>query len=228
MAPATTDTRPWRLALLVAGLVAALLVPFLLYGTAIERWTGRFAETGAAHPVATATVLGALLAGDILLPTPSSLASTACGHCLGFARGTLVSWTGMTVSALLGYLLGRSAAGLAARRLPARERQTLRRLHSRWGIWMLAAVRPVPVLAEASMLFAGLARLPWRPAVAPVLAANLGVSAAYAAIGAFARGPHATLLAFTCAALLSGLVLLASPRRAAPRVSRRTPEGPAP
>ena len=228
MEPAATLARPWHLARLVAGLVAVLLVPFLLFGTAIEHWTGRFVETGAAHPVAAATVLGALLAGDILLPTPSSLVSTACGHCLGFARGTLVSWTGMTVSALLGYLLGRSAASLAARRLPSRERQTLLRLHSRWGIWMLAAVRPVPVLAEGSTLFAGLARLPWRAAVAPVLAANLGVSAVYAAIGAFARGPHATLLAFAGAALLSGLVLLASPGRAAPRVARRTTESPAP
>jgi len=41
-----------------------------------------------------------------------------------------------------------------------------------------------------------------------VLAANLGVSAVYAAIGALAHGSHATLAAFAGAALLSGLVLL--------------------
>ena len=207
---------PWRLVL--AGLLVALavLVPFVLFGASIEAWTGRFIDDHAAHPGVLAAVLGGLLAGDILLPVPSSLISTACGRCLGFARGTLVSFAGMGVSAVLGYGIGFSAAGFAARRLRADERRTLLRLHSRWGVWMLAALRPVPVLAEAAVLFAGLSRLPWKGALAPVLAANLAVSAVYAAIGAFARGPHATLLAFAGAALLSGLVLLGFRRRVEP------------
>ncbi len=199
---------PWRLLLLAAGLGAAILLPFLVFGAAIERWFEGFAAAGAGHPAATAAVLGGLLAGDIVLPTPSSLVSTACGRCLGFARGTLVSFGGMTVSAVLGYLLGASVAGFAERRLTARDLRTLRRLHGRWGVWMLAAVRPVPVLAEAAVLFAGLSRLPWRGALAPVLAANLAVSAVYAAIGALACGAGATLPALAGAALLSGLVML--------------------
>ncbi len=214
MEPTAPHAPPWRLLLLAAGLIAVILVPFLVWGAAIERWTERFVATGAGHPAATAAVLGGLLAGDIVLPIPSSLVSTACGRCLGFARGTLASFAGMSVSVVIGYGVGFSAAGYAARRLRADERRTLLRLHSRWGVWMLAALRPVPVLAEAAVLFAGLSRLPWKGFLAPVLAANLAVSAVYAAIGAFARGPHATLLAFAGAALLSGLVMLGFRRRA--------------
>lgn len=208
MEPNTRQTPPWRLILLTAILFAAIIIPFLLFGDDIERWTEGVVATGADHPAATATILGGLLAGDIILPTPSSLVSTACGRCLGFLRGTLVSFAGMTISAVIGYALGFWASDFTARRLREHERRLLQRLHSRWGVWMLAAVRPVPVLAETAVLFAGIARLPWKGAVVPVLAANLGVSAVYAAIGALARGPHATLAAFAGAALLSGLVML--------------------
>ncbi len=200
--------RSWRLALVSTAVLAVILVPYFLFGGAIDRWTADFVARSAAHPWRVAAVLGGLLAGDIILPVPSSLVSTACGHLLGFARGTLVSFAGMTVSAAGGYLLGRRAAGFAERRLPARDRARLVRLHGRWGVWMLAAVRPVPVLAEASILFAGLARLPWRRALPLVLAANLGVSAVYGAIGAWTRGEDAFLLAFLAAAGLSGLAML--------------------
>ncbi|NLF21665.1 MAG: VTT domain-containing protein [Lentisphaerae bacterium] len=219
---------PWRLVL--AGLLVALavLVPFVLFGASIEAWTGRFIDDHAAHPGVLAAVLGGLLAGDILLPVPSSLISTACGRCLGFLTGTLVSCAGMTVSAGLGYLAGWSASPLARRVLHPREAATLASLHGRWGIGMLAAVRPVPVLAEASVVFAGLSRLPWRRALPRVLLANLVVSACYAAIGALARGRHATLLAFAAAALLSGLLMCgmrgcAPPRHRAAHASRQGP-----
>ncbi len=208
--PESIHTRtPWRLIGLGILLVLAIVVPFAIFGGKIERWTDQFLETSAGHPRAVAAVLGGLLAGDILLPVPSSLVSTACGRSLGFVGGTLVSFAGMTVSAVLGYLLGWSASGLARRGLRASDLETLALLHGRWGVWMLAAVRPVPVLAEASVLFAGLARLPWPRALPLVVIANLAVSAVYGAIGALARGRHATLLAFIGAAALSGLAMLA-------------------
>ena len=204
----TPSSTPWRLIILAAAAIAAILIPFFFFGVSIERWTARFIEAGSNRPATVATVLGGLLAADIVLPVPSSLVSTACGRALGFVRGTLVSFAGMTISAVLGYLLGWSAAGLARRRLHPGDLRTLTRLHSRWGLWMVAAVRPVPVLAEASVLFAGLARLPWRQTLPLLLAANLAVSAVYGAIGALADGAHATLLAFLGAAALSGIAML--------------------
>ncbi len=199
---------PWRLAALTALLLALIVVPFLLWGARIEQWTAAFVARGAARPWLTAVVLGGLLAVDVLAPVPSSLVSTACGAVLGFRGGLLTSFAGMTVSAAVGYLLGRAAAGVACRGLGVREAAALLRLRQRWGVWMLAAARPVPVLAEASLIFAGLAGMDWRGALPVLLVANLGVSAVYAAVGAFAAGRDATILAFVVAALLSALAML--------------------
>ncbi len=205
---------PWRLIIAAIVVICAILIPFFLYGDAIEEWTESFIAGNSEHKVLIAAVLGGLLIGDIVLPVPSSLISTACGRYLGFGLGTLVSFVAMTITAILGYLLGLTASKWAQRNLSVGERATLERLHSRWGVWSLAAVRPVPVLAEASVIFAGMSGVPWRGALPLVVLANLAVSACYAAIGALARGRYATLLAFAGAALLSGLAMLLFRRRA--------------
>lgn len=207
------NRKPWRLILLGVGVGLLIIVPFLMFGGPVERWTGQFIRRSAGHRGLAALVLGGLLAGDILMPVPSSLISTACGSFLGFAAGTLVSFAGMTVSAVAGYILGRMASGMARRMLHDSELELLSRLHGRRGVWMLAVVRPVPVLAEASILFAGLSRLPWRGALPPVLLANLAVATVYGAIGAWAAGRDATLLAFAAAGALSGLAMLIARRK---------------
>jgi len=68
------------------------------------------------------------------------------------------------------------------------------------------------VLAEASVVFAGLTRLPLRQAAPVLLLANLGISAAYAAIGAWAAQTNAFLLAFLGAVLLPGIGMLLAHR----------------
>ncbi len=199
--------KPWRLLTLAILLVALVIVPFLIFGEAIDSRIANFIERGRAHPWSAALVLGGLLAVDVLAPIPSSLVSTACGALLGFWCGLLTSFAGMTISVLLGLLLGRLAAPVAQRALRPSEVATLRRMHNRWGLWMLAAARPVPVLAEASVLFAGLARFSWSGALPLLLLGNLAVSAVYAACGALASEHDATLLSFVAAALLSGVAL---------------------
>lgn len=211
--PATTGRdaarppRPWRLPALALALLALIVVPFLVFGAAIDAWSADFIARGRANPWQTALVLGGLLAVDVLAPTPSSLVSTACGALLGFWGGLLASFAGMTLSVALGLLLGRLAAPAARRALGPREQALLLRMQNRWGLWMLAAARPVPVLAEASVLFAGLAKFPWRGALPALLLGNLAVSAVYAACGALASAHRATPLAFAAAALLSGVAL---------------------
>ncbi|MDD5708048.1 MAG: VTT domain-containing protein [Kiritimatiellae bacterium] len=207
---ATNDRRvPWRLLSLALLLMAAILVPFVLWGTRIEDWAQTTIARGAATPWRTAAILCGLLAVDVVAPVPSSLISTACGAVLGFWGGLLASFAGMTLSVFSGLALGRGAACAARRGLGEREAAMLQRLRSRWGVWMLAAVRPVPVLAEASVIFAGVTRIPWREAAPMLLLANLAVSAVYAAIGAMAAHAQATLLAFLAAGVLSGAAMLA-------------------
>ncbi|HEU0012638.1 MAG TPA: VTT domain-containing protein [Longimicrobium sp.] len=208
-----------RWAALVAAVLAMVLLPFLLFGARMEAWTAELFRGHAARPLV-ALLIAALLAGDVLLPVPSSLVGTAAGYSLGFAAGTLTAAVGMTIGSLVAYALGRRSGQAAARRLVgARETERLRELWARAGDWAVVVARPVPVLAEASAVFAGIGGMPLPRFLALSALANLGISAAYAAVGRFSARADSFLLAFAGAVLLPGAVLLlarlARPRRPA-------------
>jgi len=193
--------------LAVAGL-AAILVPFAIWEGPITAWTQDFAADPG-NRASAALVLGGLLASDVLLPVPSSLVSTACGYLLGFLPGMLVSWVGMTLGAVVGYAVGARPAAAVARRLVGEDQiARAREAEERWGAWTLIVSRSVPVLAEASVVFAGMTAMPFGRFLGVTAAANLGVSAAYAWVGSQALEADAFLWAFAGAVLLPGLAML--------------------
>ena len=195
--------------LLVVILLAIVLVPFFVAGGAIESWTKDFIDTAGEHPWLCAAVLGGLLASDILLPIPSSIVSTACGLLLGAAMGTSVSLLGMTISCILGYWLGRGCGrALATRLVSADDLDSFQSVHARFEDWAVVISRPVPVLAEVSVLFAGLSRMPAPRFFLLSTLANLGVSLGYALVGAYASSANAFFVAFVGAMLLPGLAML--------------------
>ena len=186
-------------------MLAAILIPFFLWEEPILAWfeTWRTATPSAA----VAALLAALLAADILLPVPSSLVSTAAGALLGFVPGALVSWAGMTAGSLIGYALGRGAAS-SARWLPGADRARLEHARARYCDWVVIVFRSVPVLAEASAVFAGASGMARGRFLTLAALANLGISLAYAGAGAFAAGRESFLLAFAAAVALPGLAML--------------------
>lgn len=204
---------PYKTLALLACVLAAILVPFFLFGARIDAWTDALLRRAGERPWAAAALLTALLASDIVLPVPSSLASTACGLVLGFAGGALASFVGMGLSAAAGYALGRCAAPAARRLIGAGEAAALEAFHRRHGVWMLLALRPVPVLAEASVVFSGLVRQPLPGAAAAAALGNAGCSLVYAGVGAWGRLSDSFLPAFGASVALSGLALLALRRR---------------
>lgn len=169
---------------ILMGLVAALiLIPFAIWQEPIESWTRQALDSGPSRLGVFALVAG-LLALDVVLPVPSSLVSTAAGALLGFTGGLAASLTGMTAGCLAGYLIGARAG--ATRLLKPDDLERLRAAQRRYGDWLLILFRPVPVLAEASVIFAGLGSIPGRRFFWLTLLSNLGISAVYAAGGAFA------------------------------------------
>jgi uncharacterized membrane protein YdjX (TVP38/TMEM64 family) len=209
-----------KLALLAAVLLALILVPFALFEGAFERLGEQIVSGGLPQGLA-ALAVGGFLALDIFLPVPSSLVSTAAGALFGFTRGLLVIWAGMTAGCVLGYAVGVRAEGLA-RRLAGDD--GLRRaadVAARHGDWGLAAARAVPVLAEATVVLAGLVRSPFSRFFGITTLANLGISAAYAAIGAFSMNVGSFLLTFAGAIALPGLAMLAARRWAPPAPANR-------
>ena len=202
--------RTTLLALLVLVLIG---VSFWLYGPAIDAWTDRTIDLAEEYPWQAAGWLTALLASDILLPVPSSLASVACGLALGFWGGLAASFLGMTISTILGYLLGVAASGKATRWLGEREKTMMAAFYDRYGLWMLLALRPVPMLAETSVLFSGVARQPFLHVIGVASLGNLTVSAVYAAIGTWGKVTDSFFPAFGAAILVSGLLMLMCKKR---------------
>ena len=193
---------------LVVILLAIVLVPFFLVGSEIESWTQAFIDKAAARPWVCMAVLGGLLASDILLPIPSSIVSTACGLLLGAALGTAVSFLGMTISCVLGYWLGRGCGRtLAVRLVSSDDLDRFQAVHARFEDWAVVISRPIPVLAEVSVLFAGLSRMPASRFFVLSTLANLGVSLGYALVGAYASNANAFFVAFSGAMLLPGLAM---------------------
>jgi len=200
--------RGLRWALLWLILLAALLAPFLLWEDRLSELAGRLAAASRPAWLAS-TLLAGLLALDVLLPVPSSVVSTALGALLGFWKGAAVCWCGMTAGCLLGYALGSRAARRAARSLVGeRELERVSRASERFGPWMILLFRAVPVLAEASVIFAGIAGMAPARFLLVALSSNLGISLAYAGVGAFSARVESFLLAFAGSLLAPLLALI--------------------
>lgn len=161
-------------------LLGLILIPFFLFGAALE---ARTAVLAASAQGAIAYGGAALLALDIVLPVPSSLLATAIGAALGPWLGTLVNAAGLTLGCAAGLLLGRAGSPLARRILGHGLFQRFAAASARHGIAVILICRAVPVLGEASIVAAGAGRTPFAPALAAAAAANLVIGAVYAFAG---------------------------------------------
>ncbi|MGN0856925.1 MAG: VTT domain-containing protein [Candidatus Spyradenecus sp.] len=203
-----------RTGALLVGVCVVIIVPFILWEEPIEAFFQDFgALEGQARWLSAAILFGAL-ALDIFLPVPSSLVSTLFGMLLGVGWGWLGSFLAMNVSAAIGYWLGARGSALARRALGEAESALLTEFFARRGPMALVALRAVPVLAEASCLFAGMARAPVGKSALALLLGNAAVSLMYALVGAWGREVDAMLPAFGASLLLSGVLMLLARRRA--------------
>lgn len=196
-APGGARGAPWRWALLIVLLLAAILIPFLLFEQRINQVLGAVFDAAQGHPWIGAAVIVGLLAGDVALPVPSSLVSTFAGAAYSWAAGAAIIWVGMVLGCLVAYALGSSAGRFLAMPVVGEaELARANRLFADAGPAMLIVARAVPVLAEASALSAGAARMPFIPFLVVTSIANAGIAAAYAATGAAAASSGSFLIVF--------------------------------
>jgi len=182
---------------LIAIVLMLILVPYFFLADRVQAWTDEFLSSARERPLVSAIVLGTLLAVDILLPVPSSIVSTSAGYVLGFAGGLTVSTFGMTICCMAGAWLGARPGRVAAGKIIGeKEIERLESLSRRFGDWVIVLARPVPVLAEASVVFAGMSRMPTGRLLLLCTLSNLAISAVYSAVGALAATKHSFLLAF--------------------------------
>ncbi len=168
--------------------LAVPTIPFILLGWWLEPTIESFATNAAAMQAWQSTVvIIAALAVDIFLPVPSSVLLTFAGQSLGAWQGTMVGWLGLNVSAAIGFWTSRKFGPWVLARLSTEDAIADVQRLSRSSLWLtLIACRPLPILAEASVLLAGVNRVPPTQFWPPVLMANLIIAAAYSWLGASA------------------------------------------
>ena len=194
--------------LLTVIILILLLIPFVLFGDSLDNWTNSFFQSGPSKLFAS-IVIGSLLSIDIVAPIPSSIVSTAGGYFLGFIGGTLISLVGMTISCLIGYWIGAKFGRPAALRfVDTREISRFESLQKKYGDWIIIISRSIPVLAETSILFAGIGSIKFSRFISMVTISNLGISMAYAAVGAYSAHINSFLLAFAAAIIFPGVMIV--------------------
>lgn len=166
-------------------MIAMVVVPFLLLKEPVLHLTRLLMS--AHHQWALAGLLVGLLAADVFLPVPSSFVGTSAGFLLGYSVGFAATWLGLTLGSVLGYWFGRTAGrGLVSRVVSEEELSRAEGLFIQFGTLAILICRAVPVMAEVSVIFAGISRMPLRTFGIAVASSNAGISAAYVAIGYYA------------------------------------------
>ncbi|OEC86953.1 MULTISPECIES: TVP38/TMEM64 family protein [Methanobacterium] len=194
--------------LLTAAIFILLLIPFVLFGDSLDNWTNSFFQSEPSKLI-TSLVIGFLLSMDIIAPVPSSILSTAGGYFLGFIGGTLISLVGMTISCLIGYWIGAKFGRPAALRfVDTKEISGFESLQKKYGDWIIIVSRSVPILAETSVLFAGIGRMKISRFISMITISNLSISMVYAAVGAYSAHINSFLLAFAAAIIFPGVMIV--------------------
>lgn len=161
--------------------LSLFIIPYLLFGHRVETFARSLIEKDGDDGLAM-LVAGALLAGDPVLPTPSSMVATLLAAKVGFWPAAIVNSISLSLGCGFGFALGRVSGEVLARtgrRLPAGFVEWVQR----HGVLAVLICRPVPVLAEASLIVAGAARHEPRLLLAWCCASQVLLGAAYAFAG---------------------------------------------
>lgn len=179
----------------------------VLSGVKARDWLTQHGPWAAAASVA-------MLAGDIFLPVPSSVVMTLNGTLFGPWLGMAISFAGSMLAWLGCYGIGR-LAGLAGRK-PALDDDQLSKRVKRYGIGLLIATRPVPIVAELVASACGVARMSLARFLLGAALGVLPISAMYAFIGHATDGIGASWIALAIAVLLPLALYLVVSLRCAP------------
>jgi uncharacterized membrane protein YdjX (TVP38/TMEM64 family) len=203
--PSPLPRAAWYLLLLLL----VPIVPFVIWGEQLEPWIEATIRDLDGWLLAGAGI--AALVVDILLPVPSSMVGTLLGTKFVWPAAVVLIWIGLTLGATVGFILARwLGAPLVQRMSSGDDRQRLQDLAANHGPRALVLTRALPVLAEATVLMFGAAKLPWRQFWPAVMLANLGLALAYATLGWLGQTEGAAMWALYASILIPLVATLAA------------------
>jgi uncharacterized membrane protein YdjX (TVP38/TMEM64 family) len=142
---------------------------------------------------------------------------TFSGRMLGFWGRTAASWCGMTAGAIIAFGLVRAYGRPLVQRLTrADELERVNAMAARTGVLALVLARPIPVLAEASVMLMATTGLAWWRFAAAVSLSNLGIAATYSALGDSVTLPVAIVASIALPFLIGWVAGLLWPRTGPP------------
>lgn len=151
-----------KLTIIIATVTFALLIPFFLWGDAMDNY---FASAEYKQWIESARTYAwavgiALIVADLFLPIPSPPVMAGLGAVYGVFWGGVFATVGSMLAGLLAYGLARWIGIAAARRLASDEELgKFQHFFDTWGGGGIVASRSLPVMPEILTLLAGLAKM---------------------------------------------------------------------
>lgn len=195
---------------LATTLAMTVILTFVLWEQPLTYFIDDWLASSQLSANSVALVVIALLTLDVLLPVPSSLISVAAGSLLSPFVAFSSIFLGMFFGCLFGYGLGRLLGQTGVGKLvkPAQQQLANRNLFSTQARYLMAC-RGVPVLAEVSILMAGVNRVPIKTFLITTSIANALIALAYILAGQLIQHGNsifiAVIVVLAMPALLTGL-----------------------
>lgn len=155
------------------------------------------------QPYLSMIFLTLILGINVILPVPDSLASVmATSHFNQFLAPTIIC-LGLTISSFIGYWLGSSLKKITSLHnpnYPVAYKVQKNAHHA--SIILLILFRAIPVLAELSVITAGIIKLPFKQFIWLMSLSNIGLAIAYNQLGVLAASSHSILFLIIAGAIL--------------------------
>lgn len=150
---------PLRILVLICLIVAALAVPYMIWGEQVEKyWEGTnvVEYLRAQGPWAAAVGIG-LICADLFVPMPSGAIMAAFGLIYGFLPGALISIFASFLAGAIAFTLCRAIGPRAAAWIASEEEiERLSGFFEHTGMWAIAVSRLLPWVPEIIACLAGL------------------------------------------------------------------------
>jgi uncharacterized membrane protein YdjX (TVP38/TMEM64 family) len=140
--------------------------------------------SGHASQIGSALASIVFLSLDVLLPIPASVIMLFNGALFGVLWGSLISVVGGLCAGWIGFALGRAGSPWVTRIVTPTHAQRVNGLLARWGLLAVILTRPVPLLAEMTVLMAGASSISWWGITGALVVGLLPTALLYAMTGA--------------------------------------------